>query len=184
MSNSLRKLKTASGLAALGIVVLAALILGGTANGGEGGDRPTDASADRVDNKVKRIKRQIRGCTNRRRINHGIAPLEPAEALERAAGLHADGMRRQGFFDHIDKQGRDPGDRVGLFAPQSRYTPIGENIGAGYDGGKGVCRAWMNSPGHRANMLDPDYTVIGAGYAYGGRLGSYFVQVFGRGPSK
>lgn len=184
MSNLLRNPKIASGLTALAIAVLAGLAFGGVANAGEGGDRTTDAFAARVSDEVKEIKRQIRGCTNRRRINHGIAPLKPAEPLERAAGLHADGMRRQGFFDHIDKQGRDAGDRVGLFAPKSRYTPIGENIAAGYEGGKVVCRAWMDSPGHRANMLDPTYTVIGVGYADGGRFGSYFVQVFGRGPAK
>lgn len=151
-------------------------------------DRPPEAAPERGakkgQQKAQRIEKQIRGCTNRRRIKQGLRPLAPAKPLGQAAGLLAENMREFGFFDHIDQRGRDVADRVGIFAPKSRYLPIGENIGAGYEGARGVCKAWMSSEGHRANILNPAYTVIGAGYADGGKFGTYYVQVFGRGPRR
>ena len=70
-----------------------------------------------------------------------------------------------------------------MFASSSRYQPLGENIAAGF-GAKGACKAWMGSAPHRANMLDGRYNVIGVGFARGGKYGTYYVQVFGRGPRK
>lgn len=141
------------------------------------GDGPQPGSLARAEDAVQR---GIRGCTNRRRIKHGLRPLAPARPLEEAASLHATSMSKNDFFDHIDPRGRDAADRVGIFAKKSRFVPIGENIGGGFNSARGACKAWMNSASHRANILNPDYTVIGAGFARGGDYGSYFVQVFGR----
>jgi len=126
------------------------------------------------------VQRSIRGCTNQKRIRHGLPPLAPAAPLEAAASLHASSMKKNGFFGHVDPRGRDATDRVGLFARKSRYTPIGENIAAGFGSARRVCKLWMKSPSHRANILNPDFTVIGAGFARGGQHGTYYVQVFGR----
>ncbi len=151
--------------------------------------QPTIAAADgedaseshqRGESRKEQIQSQIRGCVNRKRTHRGLPPLQAAGPLEEAASLHASSMSKHGFFDHVDPRGRDAGDRVAIFARKSRYLPIGENIGAGYRRAKAVCEAWMDSASHRANILNPDFTVIGAGYATGGQYGSYFVQVFGR----
>ena len=56
----------------------------------------------------------------------------------------------------------------------------GENIAAGPRGPRSVCRAWMRSPSHHANILKPGYTHIGAGFASGGRYRRYFVMDLGR----
>lgn len=166
---------------------LAALIAGGAASLAVLAP-PATAVNDLVDKSVERgsqarsksIERQIRGCTNRKRIKHGLPTLAPAKPLEEAANFHAESMRDNGFFGHVDPSGRDAADRVGIFGKKARFVPIGENIAAGQNGARGVCKAWMKSDGHRANILDPGYEVIGAGYARGGAYGSYYVQVFGR----
>lgn len=125
------------------------------------------------------VERGVRGCVNRERQARGLAPLRPVTPLVRAARMHARNMARLGFFDHTDPQGRSVAERVALFDPANRFTVIGENIAAGYDSAASACRGWMSSAGHRQNVLNPDYTHIGTGFARGGPFGRYYVQVFG-----
>jgi len=169
-------------LAAFTVAVLLLLSLSPQpAMAGAAGVDATSAEArQRGESRKEQMQRQIRGCVNRKRTHRGLGQLKGAGPLEEAASLHASSMSKNGFFDHVDPRGRDAGDRVAIFAPKSRFLPIGENIGAGYSRAKAACNAWMDSPTHRANILNPDYTVIGAGYSTGGDYGSYFVQVFGR----
>jgi hypothetical protein len=89
-------------------------------------------------------------------------------------------MLRYHFFDHTDPWGRGPAGRVRLFDQGHLLDFIGENIAAGYPSVAATCRGWMRSAGHRANILDPDYTVMGAGFAFGRSVwGSYCVTDFG-----
>lgn len=161
-------------------LLLAALVA--PASQGLPPDAPSKGLA-RASAKVERIQKKVRACTNKKRIKHGTNKLAPSVPLTRAANLLASAMQRRGFFGHIDHEGRDVGERVAMFARKARYMPLGENIAASY-GAKGVCKAWMASPGHRANMLGGKYNVIGVGFAEGGEYGTYYVQVFGRGPRK
>ena len=123
------------------------------------------------------VEAGIRGCANRERRARGLGTLEHDRTLDRAARLHARNMRREGFFDHVDPEGRDAGDRVTRFA-KHRYSLVGENIAVGYESAGATCHDWMRNPGHRANILRHRFTRIGSGYASGGKYGSYFVQVF------
>lgn len=59
------------------------------------------------------------------------------------------------------------------------WTTVGENIAAGQWSPEAVVAAWMASPGHRANILNPNYTEIGVGLAHGGPYGVYWSQNFG-----
>jgi uncharacterized protein YkwD len=127
-----------------------------------------------------RVERAIRACANRNRRAAGLDALSPSSVLDRAARLHARDMAVQGFFDHVDPQGRDPADRVAIFDGRHEFTFVGENIAAGYPSAQASCAGWMASPGHRANILEPDYTHLGAGFARGGPYGRYYVQVFAR----
>ncbi|MGC1851240.1 MAG: CAP domain-containing protein, partial [Solirubrobacterales bacterium] len=108
-----------------------------------------------------------------------LGPLRQSRALARAARLHADNMARFGFFDHTDPQGRGVGERVAIFDRAHRFVGLGENIAAGYRSAALTCREWMNSSGHRGNILSPTYTHLGVGFAGGGPYGRYYVQVFG-----
>lgn len=59
-----------------------------------------------------------------------------------------------------------------------QYTYAGENIAAGQQTPQDVMNSWMNSPGHRSNILNPNYTTIGVGFAKGGAYGTYWTQQF------
>jgi uncharacterized protein YkwD len=123
------------------------------------------------------VEAAIRECANSRRRKRGLPALKRAKPLGQAARLHARNMRKKRFFDHTDPEGRGPGDRVAMFDTK-RSWGVGENIAAGYSSAKSACSAWMKSSGHRANILNPDYTHVGGGYSAKGSA-RYYVQVFG-----
>jgi uncharacterized protein YkwD len=129
-----------------------------------------------------KVEHAVRACANRSRRAAGLEGLRASGALAKAARLHARNMAVHGFFDHVDPQGRGPAERVAIFDSGNEFAFVGENIAAGYASARAACVGWMNSPGHRANILDPDYTHVGAGFARGGPYGRYYVQVFARAP--
>jgi uncharacterized protein YkwD len=88
-------------------------------------------------------------------------------------------MACNNYFDHIAPDGSGPGERAARQGYSSSF--IGENIAAGYSTPKAVVEGWMNSPGHKANILGVDYTEIGVGYAYSSSssYGAYWTAVFG-----
>lgn len=122
-------------------------------------------------------ERQIQRCVNVERQRHGLSRLPMSSGLHKAARQHAQNMVRFDFFAHVDPWGDDPTDRVARFS--NHRWAVGENIAGGYDNGRAACRGWIASPGHRANILDPDYEAIGVGFAGGGSWGTVFVQDFG-----
>ena len=124
-----------------------------------------------------KAERQMAHCVDRKREQHGLKPLRVSKAMTEAARYHAKNMAAQNFFDHIDRDGNGPTERVAMFSDRKWF--VGENIGAGYRDGQKACQGWMASSGHRANILDPGYDVFGVGFASGGSLGKYYVQVFG-----
>jgi uncharacterized protein YkwD len=127
--------------------------------------------------KSSSVEKSIRECANRERSERGLHRLRHDHALDRAAELHARRMLAKGFFDHRDPAGNGPADRVKRFA-RRRYVIVGENIAAGFDSIRTTCREWMRSRTHRAVILRPRFTRIGAGYASGDRHSRhYYVQV-------
>jgi len=126
------------------------------------------------------VERGMRDCANRNRRAAGLETLQPSRVLSEAARLQARDMAREDFFDHTDPQGRDPAERVEIFDREHRYAFVGENIAAGYASTLTACQGWMQSPGHRENILGRDYTAIGTGFSRGGEYGRYYVQVFAK----
>jgi uncharacterized protein YkwD len=114
-------------------------------------------------------------CANHARAARGLEPLKVDRALHSVAHRFAADMARRGFFDHVDPDGHDPGDRI---EAKGRYVTWGENIAGGYPDAAATCRGWLRSPGHRRNILDRHFTRIGTGFAEGGD-GRIFVQDFG-----
>jgi uncharacterized protein YkwD len=124
------------------------------------------------------VEESIRDCANRQRQQRGLRHLGRDRALDRAARFHARRMLARGFFDHEDPSGDGPADRVKRFTKR-RYVIVGENIAAGYESVAAACRGWMDSSGHRANILRSSFTRVGGGYASGSKgYGRYYVQVF------
>jgi uncharacterized protein YkwD len=127
-------------------------------------------------------ERQVLDYTNQIRQQQGCRPLRLNSALVDAAGRHASDMVRRHYLDHTNPDGQDPGDRMA--AAGYRGSSWGENIAAGYDSAQKVVAAWMQSDGHRKNILNCRFTSIGIGYDPGqvksdSGQGSW-VQDFGR----
>lgn len=106
-------------------------------------------------------------------------PLTMEGRLRCAARVHSLDMVERGFFDHQNPDGESPFDRM----EQAGYafSFAGENIAAGQPTPQEVVDGWLDSPGHCANILSPDFTEIGVGYvsAPQGALPHYWTQVFG-----
>ncbi|MGM0555732.1 MAG: CAP domain-containing protein [Myxococcota bacterium] len=115
---------------------------------------------------------QVFELVNIERSEQGLEPLKYNAALETAAQLHAEDMVENDYFSHTSQDGRSFSDRV----EDAGYTgfPAGENIAAGQGSAEQVMNSWMNSDGHRRNILNDGSNEIGVGF-----YNNYWVQVFG-----
>lgn len=116
---------------------------------------------------------------NNERVKNGCSALSPNPFLRQAAYLHSRDMGDNLFFDHTGSDGSNFVTR----ARRAGYggSPRGENIAAGYGSPAAVMSGWMNSTGHRNNILSCTTTEIGVGYYQAGQgYGHYWTQVFGR----
>jgi uncharacterized protein YkwD len=121
------------------------------------------------------LERRVFELTNEERRRHGLSLFEPDDVLAEAARGHSMDMMQRGYFDHVTPEGVTPQQRVA-----SRHRRLvgltGENVwsGNGYDMSdtealaRTIVDSWMKSPGHRENILRPDYTHLGVGLAVAG----------------
>ncbi|MGW3348382.1 CAP domain-containing protein [Nonomuraea rubra] len=100
--------------------------------------------------------------TNRARAANGCRPLTHDSRLHRAATRHSADMARGNYFSHTSRDGRTFGQRIK--ATGFAYRRAGENIAKGQATASAVVKGWLDSPGHRANMLDCAFTHIGVGH--------------------
>ncbi|WP_328347729.1 CAP domain-containing protein [Streptomyces violaceus] len=119
----------------------------------------------------------VTDLTNRERARAGLPPLAVDPLLTSAAQAHSTDMVARAFYSHTAPDGSRPWDRAA--AAGSPRRSIGENIACGQRSPADVVEGWMNSPGHRANILKPGFTHIGIGFAGGGRAGTYWTQLIG-----
>ncbi|MFJ1786428.1 CAP domain-containing protein [Streptomyces anulatus] len=126
---------------------------------------PTDASA----------RTEVLALVNQERAKVGCSPLSTSAPLTSLAQNFSEDMAARGFFDHTDPDGDSPWDR----AAQAGVQGLGaENIARGQADAQAVMEGWMNSEGHRANILNCDYKTIGIG-VHEGSGGPWWVQNFG-----
>jgi uncharacterized protein YkwD len=119
---------------------------------------------------------QVALLTNRERAKEGLAPLKMNGKLIAAAMAHAKDMAQRNYFDHRSPDGDGPGERT----KREGYTQwSGENIYLGPTTPKEAVDGWMDSPGHKKNILTERSKEIGVGYAVSSKRTSYWVQVFG-----
>ncbi|WP_225846462.1 CAP domain-containing protein [Streptomyces sp. HPF1205] len=136
--------------------------------------QPT-ASRSATTDAVAAARAQILSLVNQQRASAGCSPLTADSALDRLAQNFSDDMAARGFFDHTDPDGNTPWDR----AKKLGITDLGgENIARGQADVQAVMDAWMNSPGHRANILNCDYKTLGVGIHFG-TGGPWWTQDFG-----
>lgn len=115
---------------------------------------------------------------NEARARESLNPVRANDALNRAAQSYAETMRDTNCFSHTCQ----PEPNFVRRAEAAGYQPwrnLGENIAYGYPTADAVFNGWMNSPGHRANILNGAFRDMGAGMASGGTNGPYWAQEFG-----
>jgi uncharacterized protein YkwD len=123
------------------------------------------------------VAAQVLTLVNAERAKAGCGSLVTSAALQQAAQGHSADMAANDYFSHTSQDGRTFADRIRA----AGYTggAIAENIAAGQATAGAVMTSWMNSPGHRANILNCAYRYLGVGYAKGGTYGTYWTQDFG-----
>ncbi len=130
------------------------------------------------------FEEQVVELTNEERAKFGLSPLRLNRQLETSAENHSQNMAFQDFFSHTGQDGSSISDRAR--AAGYSFNLIGENIGVGYTTPEAVVEGWLNSPGHRENILNPNYAEIGVGYFFlendtgNENWNHYWTQVFGR----
>ncbi|WP_329023713.1 CAP domain-containing protein [Streptomyces sp. NBC_00690] len=121
------------------------------------------------------VESEVLALVNEERAKVGCQPLRSDPALAKLAGDFSTDMATRGFFDHTDPDGDSPWDR----AEQAGVPKLGgENIARGQADAGAVMNSWMNSDGHRANILNCDYTRLGVG-VHMGDGGPWWTQNFG-----
>ncbi|BAZ14034.1 SCP-like extracellular [Calothrix sp. NIES-4071] len=118
------------------------------------------------------FEQQVLELTNQERVKSGLAPLKANAELNYAADEYAELMSQNRYFSHTGPDGSKPWDRAASVGFEAQT--MGENIAAGQKTPQDVVQAWMNSPGHRANILNPSFTQLGVGFD-----NNYWVQDFG-----
>jgi uncharacterized protein YkwD len=120
--------------------------------------------------------------TNAERMKAGAPPLALEPRLSQAAQGYVELMAGTGCFSHSCGPLPELGQRAEVVA-YTRWMILGENLAAGQPGADEAVAAWMASPPHRENLLDPRYVELGVGLTRGGVYGWYWAQEFGtRGP--
>lgn len=123
------------------------------------------------------MEASILTLVNVERQKAGLKPLVLDSQLTQVARLKSRDMHDAGYFSHTSPTYGSPFDMMSHFG--ITYRAAGENIAVGQKDGDAVMQAWMNSPGHRANILNPNYTHIGIGaFVSADGYHTYFTQEF------
>lgn len=123
----------------------------------------------------KSYELQVIDMVNSVRQQRNLNKLNYSQQATISTRKHCEDMKINKFFDHVNKKGKGPGDR--MKAEGIKFTLAGENIAAGQFNAIYAHEAWMNSKGHRKNILG-DYKYIGVGVGFGGSYNMYYGQNF------
>ncbi|PLS17074.1 sporulation protein [Bacillus sp. M6-12] len=122
---------------------------------------------------VSAYEKQVVELTNAERAKQGLKALQLDTELSKVARTKSQDMKDKNYFDHNSPTYGSPFDMMKKFGIQ--YSSAGENIAQGQTSPQQVVQAWMDSPGHRANIMNSSYTHIGVGHV---SSGNYWTQMF------
>ena len=126
-----------------------------------------------LDSSVTAYESEVVRLVNEARKQNGLSPLTTNWELSRVARYKSQDMVDKRYFSHTSPTYGSPFDMMKAFGIS--YRTAGENIAYGQRTPQEVVNAWMNSPGHRANILNGSFTQIGVGYV---AAGNYWTQMF------
>ena len=127
----------------------------------------------RVSSTVTNFESEVVRLVNEIRVQNGLKPLTANWELSRVARYKSQDMRDQGYFSHTSPTYGAPFQMIKSFGLS--FRTVGESVAKGYATPQAVVNGWMNSSGHRANILNASYTQIGVGYV---GQGHYWTQMF------
>jgi uncharacterized protein YkwD len=142
---------------------------------------PATGAVNGAPAQLVRMEERVRQRINEMRREHGLDPLQSSSELAHLAREHSRRMAEENFFAHVDPEGRSLIDR--LREAGIDYRAAAENISSSTNVPDPVdfaVNGWMESPGHRANILRPEFNATGVGIWREGDT-FYFTQVFLRG---
>ncbi|CAN7245549.1 CAP domain-containing protein [Peribacillus frigoritolerans] len=122
------------------------------------------------------VEQQVLSLVNEERAKSGLPSLKMDTAISKVAILKSEDMRDSNYFNHTSPSYGSPFEMMKSFGISYRYA--GENIAAGQPSADAVMKSWMNSPGHKENILNKNYTHIGIGHVTGGKYAHYWTQQF------
>ncbi|PLT34988.1 CAP domain-containing protein [Bacillus sp. V5-8f] len=135
-------------------------------------EKPANTSAP-TSSEVSQYEKQVVELTNAERAKQGLKALQIDNELSKVAQVKSQDMKDKNYFDHNSPTYGSPFDMMKKFGIS--YSYAGENIAMGQKSPQEVVQAWMNSQGHRENIMNPNFTHIGVGHV---ASGNYWTQMF------
>ena len=131
--------------------------------------------------KISKMEYKLYQMINQQREKNGVKPLKFSEMAYKAAKFHSNDMAELGFFSHVSPDGKQIGDRLKKFGFKTMNRTWGENIAMNFnlpDPLKHAVDSWMNSEGHRKNILNPKFQYTGVAIEKDPDGKYYYTQVF------
>ena len=140
--------------------------------------QPKPETKPEAGQQFSQFQKRVVELVNIERQKEGLQPLSADALLMKGAAAKSQDMVQNGYFSHNSPKYGSPFAMMKTFGISYRYA--GENIASGQASPESVVRAWMNSPGHRANIMSSKFNKIGVGYAYttGGSYHHFWTQWF------
>ncbi|WNS73868.1 CAP domain-containing protein [Bacillus sp. DTU_2020_1000418_1_SI_GHA_SEK_038] len=135
--------------------------------------QPAKAPTAPASSSVSAFEQKVVELTNQQRAKYGVPALQLDVNLSKVARAKSSDMKAKGYFDHNSPTYGSPFDMMKSFG--ITYRTAGENIAMGQRSPEEVVNAWMNSEGHRKNILNANFTHIGVGHV---AEGNYWTQMF------
>ena len=145
----------------------------GTSN--QGTSSNTNNNTGTISTSMNNDEKEVFDLINKQRTQNGLSPLKENSELQRVARIKAQDMVNNNYFSHTSPTYGSPFDMMKSF--KISYNTAGENI-AGNSSNSSAVTAWMNSPGHRANILNGSFNQTGIGVVKGSKYGKIYVQMF------
>ena len=134
---------------------------------------PDNGGNENIQGSVSEFERRVVELVNAERAKQGLSALKVNSRLSDVAREKSRDMQTNGYFSHTSPTYGSPFDMLRRFGIS--YNTAGENIAMGYSSPEAVVSGWMNSAGHRANILNGSFSEIGVGHISNG---NYWTQLF------
>ncbi len=138
--------------------------------------KPSQGNGSSTNSSVSSYERQVVELVNAERAKNGLSALTLDSSVSKVARAKSQDMATNNYFSHTSPTYGNAGSMLKQFG--IKYTAYGENIASGQKTPQQVVTAWMNSSGHRANILSSTFTKIGVGYVTNSSGKAYWTQMF------